>query len=84
MTFLERYNSEQTWYGKVIVMEIYHLATTSVKRDWTIAQTATVFGCSIGLVSENLRIAASFHDEKNTLINCKTRQEAVNKLSVTR
>jgi len=80
MTFLERYQSEPTWHGKVYVMEIYHLTMTHNKPKWTISQTAGYFECSIGLVSENLKLGHAIHlDEK--LLKCSSRQEALKKLN---
>lgn len=80
MTFLERYQKEETWYGKVIIMEIYHLAHVQSSKTWTITDTARDFQCSIGLVSENLRIADRMHVDEN-IINCKTRQDALRRAS---
>lgn len=80
MTFLERYNQEETWHGKAMVMEIYHLAMTHRVKDWTITKTANDFGCSIGLVSENLRLAYAIHIIPN-IIKCETRQDALKKLN---
>lgn len=80
MKFIEKYNQENTWHGKVIVMEIYHLAMSTQKSGWTITKTAEYFKCSIGLVSENLRLANLIHaDEK--VLTCKSRQEALRKLN---
>lgn len=79
MTFLERYNQETTWYGKVIVMEIYHLARASRDKYWTITRTAEDFGCSIGLVSENLKLASAIHATPE-ILKCDTRQDALKKL----
>jgi hypothetical protein len=80
MTFLERYQNEQTWYGKVIVLEIYHLTMSQRHKGWTIAQTAGDFGLSISLVSENLKIAEAMHRDGN-LINCESRVKALRKIS---
>lgn len=80
MTFLERYNQEETWHGKAMIMEIYHLAMTHRAKDWTITKTATDFGCSIGLVSENLRLAYAIHNN-NSLLKCESRQAALKKLN---
>ncbi len=60
-------------------MEIYHLAMTTREKRWTITKTAEHFNVSIGLVSENLRLAHAMHvDEK--IIKCESRQEALKKL----
>jgi hypothetical protein len=78
MTFKERYNNTVTWHGKVIVMEIYHLAMCQRVKGWTITLTAEHFDVSIGLVSENLRLAQAINlDEK--ILKCESRQEALKK-----
>jgi hypothetical protein len=57
-------------------MEIYHLAMSQLERSWTITKTAEAFGVSIGLVSENLKLANSIHvDDK--ILRCETRQDAL-------
>lgn len=76
MTFLEKYRAETTWHGKVGVMEIYHLAMTHNHRKHTIAQTARMFECSLGLVSENLKLAEAIHKNKR-ILKCESRQEAL-------
>jgi hypothetical protein len=76
MTFLERYNQETTWHGKAIVMEIYHLAMSTRSKNWTITKTAEHFECSIGLVSENLKLALALHTQTE-LIRCSSRQDAL-------
>lgn len=79
MTFKERYSSETTWHGRVTVMEIYHLAMNQREKGWNLSKTAEYFECSIGLVSENLQLAKAIH-EKDTILKCETRQEALKKL----
>ena len=80
MTFLERYEQEDTWYGKVIVIEIFHLYHTKHRPDWTVTKTAECFGLSIGLVSENLRIAEAMH-KNDKIINAGSRQKALRMVS---
>lgn len=80
MTFLERYQAERRWHGKVMIMEIYHLAMSHRCKDWTMAQTAEHFDVSIGLVSENLRLAHAIH-KNDKLLKCESRTEALRKLN---
>lgn len=80
MTFLERYQKEQTWYGKVIVMEIYHLTMCQRDKTWTIARTAGDFHVSISLTSENLKLAEAMHND-DKLINCKSRVKALRRIT---
>lgn len=79
MTFKERYQREETWHGKAMIMEIYHLAMTSRERGWTITKTAQHFQVSIGLVSENLRLANAMHIDER-IIQCDSRQNALKKI----
>ena len=62
-----------------MIMEIYHLAMTQNYKVWTITRTAEHFGVSIGLVSENLRLAHAIHIDP-TLITIPLRQDAIKKL----
>jgi len=79
MTFLERYQQEDTWHGRAMIMEIYHLAMRVKIRNWTISKTAAHFNVSIGLVSENLRLAHAIHADPS-LIKIATRQLALKKV----
>lgn len=80
MTFLEKYQACETWHEKVIVMGLYHLAMSSRNKGWTLVKTAEDFGCSIGLVSENLKLAHAIHNNER-LMKCSSRQEALKKLN---
>lgn len=79
MTFKEKYHKEDTWYGRVMVMELYHLTMTHRIKRWTLAKTAEYFECSVGLVSENLKLAHAFHIN-HELIKFDTRQQALDKI----
>lgn len=80
MTFKQKYKECSEWQGKVTVMEIYHLAMCLKVKGWTITQTAEHFECSVGLVSENLRLAQAIHTDDKVL-KCQSRQEALKKLN---
>ena len=82
LTFQERYAQEQTWTGKVILIELYHLTRIHTTRNWTVAMTAEDFGISIGLASENLTIARLMHTYPQ-LMKCKSRAEALQKIRTT-
>lgn len=83
MTFIERYEQEKTWHGRALVMEIYHLAMISRVKSWTVTKTAEHFNVSIGLASENLRLAQAIHD-RPSILEVPSRQEALNKVRRTR
>jgi len=63
-----------------MIMELYHLGMSSRFTSWTIHKTAQYFTVSNGLVSENLKLANSFHSNEN-VYNCVTRQDALDKLN---
>lgn len=79
MTFRQRYDNESTWQGKVTVMEIYHLAMLHREKGWTVTKTANDFGVSIGLVSENLKLAKEIHINSR-ILKCESRQDALRKM----
>ena len=62
-----------------MVMELFHLAMGQRIRPWTLSKTAEHFECSIGLVSENLRLALAIH-KNDAILQCETRQDALRKL----
>jgi len=62
-----------------MIMEIYHLTMIVHNKEWNLTNTAIEFNVSIGLVSENLRLAEAFHIDSK-LMKCPTRQEALTKL----
>jgi hypothetical protein len=78
MTFPEKYLTEKTWHGKVLIMSLYHTAMTLKFKNWTLTDTAKQFNCSIGLVSENLALAKLI-DINPKIMKCKSRQEALEK-----
>ncbi len=79
MTIIEMYRAEDTWYGKVLIMGAYHVVRCSEFPEWTLHHTANDFQVSVGLVSENIRLAIALDTNKN-LINCKSRTDALKKL----
>lgn len=74
-TFKEKYDNEVRWYGKIIVMELFHLTQLSKNPKWTTRETAKYFGIGKSTVSENLKIAKAIHDG-NPLDKMRTREEA--------
>lgn len=79
MTVLEQYRNEKSWAKRVILMEIYHIAKLHVDKDWTLGKTARDFTCSIGLVSENLKLARAIRDNEK-IMNISTREMALRKI----
>jgi hypothetical protein len=61
MTFLDKYKQCQTWQEKVTVMELYYLSTKEVP-GFKLEHMAKYFEVSVGLVSENLKLARAMHD----------------------
>lgn len=79
MTFLDKYRQAATWHDRALVMEIYHLAMTQREKKWSVTKTAQYFQVSIGLASENLRLAHAIHDNHD-IVQIKHRQDALKRL----
>lgn len=79
LTFYEKYHQTDRWYEKCIIIEIYHLVRKEKNPNWGLKDTANDFQISIGLVSENLNLAEAMHKDPD-LINCKSRQVALDRL----
>lgn len=62
-------------------MSIHHTAMCCMFHEWTVSNTAKQFEVSIGLASENLRLAELI-DKYPKLLKLETRQEALKKLGV--
>jgi hypothetical protein len=77
---LAKYRGEDRWWGKVILMEVYHLSMQSSNTDWTLTDTAKYFDVSVALVSENIKLAKAMHVQKG-IIHCKSRVEALRRVS---
>ena len=78
-TFREKYEACKTWQEKVMVMEIFHMASKMKDCRWTLSMTAEIFNVSVGLVSENLRLADALHRQPK-LMKVETRADALNKI----
>ena len=76
-TFKERYNSSLTWQEKCILISLYHQIMCIKYHNWTIADTANHFKLSSGLVSENIRLANEMNNGNGSIIECKTRDDAL-------
>lgn len=60
-------------------MEICHMARRMNDSSWTISKTAELFEVSIGLVSENLRLADALHKHPK-LLTIEKRADALSKM----
>ncbi len=61
------------------MMSLYH-AGRKLVGHWSVDDTARAFSVSIGLVSENLKLAKAF-DDRPELAKVRSRQEALDILS---
>jgi len=60
-------------------MGLFHLAMSHKEKSWTIAKTAQYFDVSVGLVSENIRLANAIHLNER-ILKCQSRQEALKRI----
>ena len=74
MTYKQKYYSCKTWHSKVLVMNLYFRLMNHIKGYFSVRAVAKYFGVSVGLTSENLKLAEKM-DYK--LRNFKTRKDAL-------
>ena len=79
MTFLDKYRHSTTWHDRATIMELYHLAQCQRQKKWTLTKTAEYFQVSVGLVSENLRLATAIHVDP-VIVQIPHRQDALKRL----
>jgi hypothetical protein len=73
--YLSDYNETKLWFRKVIVMGLLH-NSKKLQSKWSVKDTADFFNVSIGLVSENLRLASHI-DTCPEIIELESRQKAL-------
>lgn len=75
----EKYNTVDTWQERAVLMSLFHQAMC-IKHPklWNMKMTASHFDVSMGLVSENIRLAAEMRGEKGELLmKTKTRDQGL-------
>lgn len=77
--FKKQYNSADTWQQKVIIISLFHSTMCIQKpKEWSMKLTASHFHVSIGLVSENIRLAKELNGEKcEELMKSPTREDGL-------
>lgn len=65
MTLKESFKKEECWHRKVIILETFHLMRTIQVKTWTIKDTARDLEVSIGLVSEDLKLAKAIKADES-------------------
>lgn len=68
-----------TWQEKAVLISLYHTAMNLKYPSWNLSDTAQHFGVSIGLVSENIRLAKAIDSPKlgTKLMKTETRERAL-------
>lgn len=80
ITFKEKYNEiGLTWQEKCVLISLYHTAMCIKFKTWTLTDTALHFEVSIGLVSENIKLAKWIDSVEigSKLMQCETREKAL-------
>ena len=78
ITFKQKYNSRGiTWQEKAVLMSLYHTAMLMKYPTWNLGDTAEHFGVSIGLVSENIRLAKEIDKGNMKITLCSYREAAL-------
>jgi len=78
VTFKEKYNSRGiTWQEKAVLISLYHIAMCVKYPTCNLNDTSQHFGVSVGLVSENIRLAKAIDSNNLKVIKSKTREDAL-------
>jgi hypothetical protein len=80
LTFKEKYKLCKTWQDKAVIISLYHTIMVFKYPTWTITDTSEHFGVSIGLVSENIKLAKEIDKGNKKLAECKSREDALKHL----
>lgn len=77
MTYSEKYHKHcKDWQCRATIMNLYHQLMIATEKSWSVTRTAEYFDTSVGLVSENLKIAKKI----NLVRDCASRSAALEKL----
>ena len=77
ITFKEKYQSDPTWQQKALTIYLYHTIMCHKYPTWVLQDTASHFEISIGLVSENIRLANEMSGNNRRIAQCNTREDAL-------
>lgn len=80
LTFKDKYKLCKTWQEKANVIYLYHTLMHIKYPAWVITDTASHFEVSIGLVSENIKLANEMDAGNKRVIAAITREEALKHL----
>lgn len=76
--FKKQYESSSTWQQRVIILSLFHSTQCIKNKNWNMKQTAAHFCISIGLVSENIRLAKEIQGPKcEELMKAKSREDGL-------
>jgi len=78
MTPQDLFKQKKEWQDKVALVSYLHHKMILKDKSWTVKDTAHYFEISIGLVSENLKLAEYLDKVKV----CKTRKQALTLLRI--
>lgn len=76
MDYQTEYANAKEWHRKASIMSLYHTFQCLQDKTWTLRDTAVFFGVSIGLVSENLKLAKGMEINPQ-LVKAESRQKAL-------
>lgn len=71
------YHQTTIWWKKALLIHLYHSSQKVLDRKWNITKTARDLGVSIGLVSEDLRLAELIQTDDSIKTIYKSRLDAL-------
>jgi glucan phosphorylase len=74
-----RYHDSDKWYEKALIILVYHTIMSGAVENWTMRMTAKKLDRSVGLISEDIRLAQCIKDHDD-MLKLPDRQSAMKKM----
>ena len=75
--FKNKFDQSTNWIDKVLIVSVFHNIQVLKNGSWKISNTALHFEISLGLCSENLRLAKEIDNGNDKIKNAKHREDAL-------
>jgi hypothetical protein len=63
MTYKEQFEREKRWYKRVVILDFYHNSKLFHNKKWKVADTAKIFGISVGHCSESIMLCNAIKEQ---------------------
>lgn len=77
---ITKYHDSDKWYEKALIILVYHTIMSGTVKHWTLRMTAKKMDRSVGLVSEDIRLAQCIKLHEDIMLKLPDRQSAMKKM----